>query len=89
MKKVIEIPKGATIEVKQDRVIIKYEEAFVPKNGDFCVIDKDYGHYRTLFISDGKIAKNGGEFSYHASKINTDFSTTASWPWRSPGACSS
>lgn len=78
MKKVIEFPKGATIEVKQDRVIIEYEEAFVPKNGDFCVIDEDYVYYRTLFISDGKIAKNGGKFSYHAAKIDTDFSTTPS-----------
>lgn len=72
MKKVIEIPKGATIEVKQDRVIIKYEEAFVPKNGDFCTIDEDDRVHRTLFISNGK-AMISGSLSYHVAKIGTDF----------------
>lgn len=38
MKKVIEIPKGATIEVKQDRIIIEYEDQKL-KGGDFIVFD--------------------------------------------------
>lgn len=75
MKKVIEIPKGATIEIRKDKVVIEYEEAFVPKNGDFCAIDEDDIVHRTLFISNGRTARDN-HLSYHAAKIGTDFRIT-------------
>ena len=73
MKKVIELPKDATIEVKQDKIIIEYEEDFVPKDGDFCTIEEDARVNRTLFIYNGKTMQNGA-LSYYAAKIDTDFS---------------
>ena len=70
MKKEIEFPKGATIEIRQDKVIIEYEDVFKPKNGDFCAIDEDYEHLRTILIYNGK-AIRCGYFEYHAAKIGT------------------
>ena len=67
MKKEIEFPKGATIEIRKDKIIIEYDDVFKPKNGDFCAIDEDDG-YRTLFIYDGKIPRDG-YFSYHACRF--------------------
>ncbi len=74
MKKEIEIPKGATIEIRQDKVIIEYDDVFKPKNGDFCVIDEDYGRYRALFIHNSK-APQYATLSCYASKIGTRIST--------------
>ena len=75
MKKEIEFPKGAMIEVRKDKIIIEYEETFVPKNGDFCAIDEGCKKYRTLFIYNGKTTKYGN-LSYHAAKFPTEFSIT-------------
>ena len=72
MKKEIKLPKGATIEIRQDKVIIEYDDVFKPKNGDFCVIDEDDKVHRTLFIYDGKTTKNDA-LSYQAAKIHTEF----------------
>lgn len=70
MKKEIELPKGATIEIKKNKIIIEYDDVFEPKIGDFCVIDEDFDHHRTLFIYNGKVIR-WGFFDYHAAKIGT------------------
>ena len=74
MKKEIEIPKGATIEIRQDKVIIEYDDVFKPKNGDFCVIDEDFYNHRTLFIYNGNTPRFGA-LPYHAAKVGTITST--------------
>ena len=75
MKKEIEIPKGATIEIRKDKIVIEYDDVFKPNNGDFCAIDEDFFNFRTLFIYDGETTKNGA-LSYHAAKFPAEFSIT-------------
>jgi hypothetical protein len=67
MKKEIELPKGATIEIKKNKIVIEYEETFAPKNGDFCVIDETPISGKVLFISDGRRA-GPNRLSYHVAQ---------------------
>lgn len=64
MKQTIEIEKGRTvksIEVSDGRVVINYEDAFCPKDGDFVA-----GEFLGLkFLSIYKSSKSDKRFNYH------------------------